>query len=146
MRNWIAPVERSSNGKNHQQEMILLLRLTLWDLGLYYLLTSSTYFSPKTHEKLINLTKELGVEIMSKNTTVKFYTEAKTEGRVEGIVIGETNGIAKSVIRRLQKRFSEPSERLKTSIMAIKNEDQLYELLDFAYTCVSLGEFETAFN
>ncbi|MDR1483454.1 MAG: DUF4351 domain-containing protein, partial [Planctomycetaceae bacterium] len=97
---------------------------------------------PETHEKLINLTKELGVEIMSKNTTVKFYTEAKTEGRTEG----RAEGIAKSVIRRLQKRFSEPSEKLKTRIMAIKNEDQLYELLDFACSCVSIGEFETAFN
>jgi hypothetical protein len=137
-------------GRITNRQIILLLRLTLWDLGLYYLLTSSTYFNPKTHEKLINLTKELGVEIMSRNTTVKFYTEAKTEGRTEGRAEGRTEGraegIAKSVIRRLQKRFSEPSEKLKTSIMAIKNEDQLYELLDFACTCVSIGEFETAFN
>ncbi|MDR2642294.1 MAG: Rpn family recombination-promoting nuclease/putative transposase, partial [Planctomycetaceae bacterium] len=70
--------------------------LTLWDLGLYYLLTSSKYFDPKTYEKIINLTKELGVKIMSTTIAVKFYQEAETngiaKGRIEGIKEGKKEG------------------------------------------------------
>ncbi|MDR2169404.1 MAG: DUF4351 domain-containing protein, partial [Planctomycetaceae bacterium] len=108
---------------------------------------------------LINLTKELkGEEIMSMTIAEKYYTKAttkgKAEGKAEGIaegiitgkVEGKAEGIAESIIRILRKRLGEPSANLQTQIMGVRSEDKLYELLDFAYTCVSFGEFSTAFN
>jgi hypothetical protein len=124
--------------------------LRIWDLGLYYLLTSSDHFSPETYKKLIKLTKELGVKIMSETSAVKFYevarNEGRAEGRTEGRTKGRTEGIANSVIWTLGDRFEEPSARLKQKIMKFENEDKLRELLRFANTCVSIGEFETIFN
>jgi hypothetical protein len=120
--------------------------LRIWDLGLYYLLTSSDHFSPETYKKLIKLTKELGVKIMSEISAVKFYEVAKNEGRTEGRTKGRTEGIANAVIWTLGDRFEEPSARLKQKIMKCENEDKLRELLRFANTCVSIGEFKTIFN
>ncbi|MDR2172381.1 MAG: DUF4351 domain-containing protein [Planctomycetaceae bacterium] len=83
---------------------------------------------------------------MSMTIAEKYYTKATTKGKAEGIAEGKVEGIAEGIIRILRKRLSEPSANLQAQIMGVRSEDKLYELLDFAYTCVSLGEFSTAFN
>ncbi|MDR2346545.1 MAG: DUF4351 domain-containing protein [Planctomycetaceae bacterium] len=79
---------------------------------------------------------------MSTSAAKKYYAEAKRIGIAEG----EAEGIAISIIRILRKRLDEPSVELQNKIMNIKSISELDELLDFAFNCVSLGEFETAFN
>ncbi|MDR2170952.1 MAG: Rpn family recombination-promoting nuclease/putative transposase [Planctomycetaceae bacterium] len=145
----------------------------LWDKCLYYLFTSAKYFTRETHENLINLTKKLGVKtIMSQSAAKLYYKEAMTIGKTKGIAIGEirgiakgetrgltkgiaigetrgiakgeTRGIARAIIRLLTCRFEEPSARLQKKIMGIQSEAKLEELLDFAASCVSIGEFATA--
>ncbi|MDR2171084.1 MAG: DUF4351 domain-containing protein [Planctomycetaceae bacterium] len=60
---------------------------------------------------------------------------------------GKSEGIAKNIIRILTRRFDKsPSMRLQRQIMSVKDIDKLDELCDFAFDCVSLGEFATAFN
>jgi hypothetical protein len=46
----------------------------------------------------------------------------------------------------LTARFEKPSAKLQKQIMSVKDIDKLDELTDFALSCVSLGEFATAFN
>ncbi|MDR2704155.1 MAG: DUF4351 domain-containing protein [Planctomycetaceae bacterium] len=62
--------------------------------------------------------------------------------RVEGNAEGE----AKSIIRILSRRLESPSMSLQDKIRSIQDIDKLDELTDFALTCVSLDEFETALN
>jgi hypothetical protein len=145
-----------------------------WDKCLYYLFTSSKHFTYETYKQLITSTQQIGVKVMSPSAAKKYYAEAtrigrtegiakgiakgeargiargRTEGRAkgiaEGIARGEVKGEAKSIIRILRKRLDEPSIELQNKIMNIKSISKLDELLDFAFNCVSLGEFETAFN
>ncbi|MDR2761762.1 MAG: DUF4351 domain-containing protein [Planctomycetaceae bacterium] len=75
-------------------------------------------------------------------------------GEAKGIVKGEAKGIAKGksearaedIIRFLTRRFQEPPKKLQRQIMSVHDLEQLDELIDFAATCVSIGEFATAFN
>jgi hypothetical protein len=118
-----------------------------WDKCLYHLYTSSKHFSRETYNQLINLTKELGVKVMSPSVAEKYYEEAMTIGLAKGKAEGFARGVAKSIIRILRNRLDdEPSVELQGRIMGIKSMDKLDELLEFAFNCVSLGEFETALN
>ncbi|MDR2345634.1 MAG: hypothetical protein LBE18_06175 [Planctomycetaceae bacterium] len=72
--------------------------------------------------------------------------EGKAEGRTEGRAEGETGGKAEAIIRILTRRLDRPSAKLQEQISEVKNVQKLDELIDFAVTCVSLGEFATAFN
>jgi hypothetical protein len=46
----------------------------------------------------------------------------------------------------LTRRLGNPSAKLQKQIREVKDINELDELIDFAITCVSLGEFATAFN
>ncbi|MDR2172012.1 MAG: hypothetical protein LBP59_17850 [Planctomycetaceae bacterium] len=73
--------------------------------------------------------------------------EGKAEGKAEGRVEGKVEGKAESIIRILTKRFDESVPmKLQNQIMTVNNIDKLDELFDFAWDCVSIGEFSTAFN
>ncbi|MDR2345020.1 MAG: hypothetical protein LBE18_03050, partial [Planctomycetaceae bacterium] len=80
----------------------------------------------------------------------RYRTEGKAEGKAEGIAEGIAKGIAKGkaedIIRFLTKRLGNPSVKLQKQIRDVKDINELDELFDFAITCVSLGEFATAFN
>ncbi|MDR2346135.1 MAG: hypothetical protein LBE18_08730, partial [Planctomycetaceae bacterium] len=80
----------------------------------------------------------------------EMLNKTKAEGKAEGIAEGETKGIAKGkaedIIRVLTIRFGRPSAKLQGQIREVKNINELDELIDFSATCVSLGEFATAFN
>ncbi|MDR1484311.1 MAG: Rpn family recombination-promoting nuclease/putative transposase [Planctomycetaceae bacterium] len=117
----------------------------LWeplDKCLYHLFTSSKYFRQETHTLIIKLVKELGVEVMVDSVATRLYRE----GEAIGIARGKAIGKAKSIIRFLRNRVGMPSVELQEKIESIRSTDKLDELLDFASTCVSIGEFETAFN
>ncbi|MDR2344829.1 MAG: DUF4351 domain-containing protein [Planctomycetaceae bacterium] len=95
---------------------------------------------------------------MSPSAAETYWNEATIQGEARGEARGETRGIAigeargemrgevNSIIRVLRRRVGEPSAELKSRIMNIQSIDKLDELLDFAATCVSLGEFATALN
>ncbi|MDR2346177.1 MAG: DUF4351 domain-containing protein [Planctomycetaceae bacterium] len=95
---------------------------------------------------------------MSPSAAETYWNEAtiqgEARGETRGIAIGEARGEARgkaigevnSIIRVLRRRVGEPSAELKSRIMNIQSIDKLDELLDFASTCVSLGEFATALN
>jgi DNA-binding protein len=121
----------------------------LWeplDKCLYHLFTSSKYFRQETHTLIIKLVKELGVEVMVDSVATRLYREGEAIGEARGEARGEAIGKAKSIIRFLRNRVGMPSVELQEKIKSIRSTDKLDELLDFASTCVSLGEFETAFN
>ncbi|MDR2760993.1 MAG: DUF4351 domain-containing protein [Planctomycetaceae bacterium] len=63
-------------------------------------------------------------------------------GKAEGLVKAR----AEDIIRFLTRRFQEPPKKLQRQIMSVRDLEQLDELIDFAATCVSIGEFATAFN
>jgi hypothetical protein len=46
----------------------------------------------------------------------------------------------------LAARFETPPKKLQNQIKSVKNIEKLDELIKFAGTCVSIGEFATAFN
>ncbi|MDR2345668.1 MAG: DUF4351 domain-containing protein, partial [Planctomycetaceae bacterium] len=128
----------------------------------WYFYTSAKYFTRETYEKLVTLTQNLGVKIMSPSAAETYWNEATVQGETRGIAIGEARGIEKgksigetigeargaanAIIRMLRRRVGEPSAELKNRIMNVRSIDKLDELLDFASTCVSLGEFATALN
>ncbi|MDR2344993.1 MAG: DUF4351 domain-containing protein [Planctomycetaceae bacterium] len=72
--------------------------------------------------------------------------KGEARGIEKGKAIGEATGAANAIIRMLRRRVGEPPVRLRNRIMSIQSIDKLDELLDFASTCVSLGEFATALN
>ncbi|MDR2345595.1 MAG: hypothetical protein LBE18_05975, partial [Planctomycetaceae bacterium] len=72
----------------------------------------------------------------------EMLNKTKAEGKAEGI----TEGKAEDIIRVLTIRFERPSAKLQRQIREVKNINELDELIDFSATCVSLGEFATAFN
>ncbi|MDR2345647.1 MAG: DUF4351 domain-containing protein, partial [Planctomycetaceae bacterium] len=80
----------------------------------------------------------------------RYRTEGKAEGLSEGIskgkVEGKAEGKAEGIIRILTRRLGNPSAKLQKQIRDVKDINELDELFDFAITCVSLGEFATAFN
>ncbi|MDR2172180.1 MAG: DUF4351 domain-containing protein, partial [Planctomycetaceae bacterium] len=77
----------------------------------------------------------------------KGINKGKAEGKAEGISEGKAEGKAENIIRILTRRFDKsPSMRLQRQIMSVKDINKLDELCDFAFDCVSLGEFATAFN
>jgi hypothetical protein len=138
----------------------------VWDISLWYLFTSAKHFTYKTYDNLINLTQKLGVKIMTPSAAETYFKQGETRGETRGIAIGETRGIAigetrgraigetrgramgeiRAIIRVLSHRVGEPSEELQNRIMEIQSIDKLDELLEFASTCVSLGEFATALD
>ncbi|MDR2346613.1 MAG: hypothetical protein LBE18_11145, partial [Planctomycetaceae bacterium] len=59
---------------------------------------------------------------------------------------GISKGKAEDIIRILTRRIEKPSAKLQKRIREVKDINELDELIDFAITCVSLGEFATAFN
>ncbi|MDR2172116.1 MAG: hypothetical protein LBP59_18380, partial [Planctomycetaceae bacterium] len=78
---------------------------------------------------------------------VRGISKGIAEGKAEGISEGIAKGKAENIIRILTRRFDKsPSMRLQRQIMNVKDIDKLDELCDFAFDCVSLGEFATAFN
>ncbi|MDR1485958.1 MAG: hypothetical protein LBT09_14210 [Planctomycetaceae bacterium] len=79
---------------------------------------------------------------MSPTAAETYYNQAMTIGEAKG----EAKGKALSVIRALTRRIEEPSVEVKDKIMNVQSESKLDELFDFALTCVSIGEFETALN
>jgi flagellar biosynthesis/type III secretory pathway protein FliH len=91
---------------------------------------------------------------MTPTAAETYYNQATTlgfkkgfkKGKAEGKVLGKAKGKAVSIIRALARLIDEPSARLKKRIMQIQSESKLDELFDFAFECVSLGEFETALN
>ncbi|MDR2761419.1 MAG: hypothetical protein LBB88_02315 [Planctomycetaceae bacterium] len=103
---------------------------------------------------------------MSPSVAEQYYQEARTIGKAEGEAIGEARGEvrgkaegeaigeargevrgkAQSIIRILRNRLEEPPTRLQNRIMNVKSIAKLDELFEFAFNCVSLGEFETALN
>ncbi|MDR2344994.1 MAG: DUF4351 domain-containing protein [Planctomycetaceae bacterium] len=91
---------------------------------------------------------------MSPSAAETYWNEAAIQGEARGIEKGEARGIEKgkaigeanAIIRMLRRRVGEPPARLRNRIMSIQSIDKLDELLDFAFTCVSLGEFATALN
>ncbi|MDR2170494.1 MAG: DUF4351 domain-containing protein, partial [Planctomycetaceae bacterium] len=75
------------------------------------------------------------------------FAKGINKGKAEGISEGIAKGKAENIIRILTRRFDKsPSMRLQRQIMSVKDIDKLDELCDFAFDCVSLGEFATAFN
>ncbi|MDR2344992.1 MAG: DUF4351 domain-containing protein, partial [Planctomycetaceae bacterium] len=124
----------------------------------WYFYTSAKYFTRETYEKLVTLTQNLGVKIMSPSAAETYWSEATIQGEARGIekgkaigeatgeARGEVRGAANAIIRVLRRRVGEPSAELKNRIMNVRSIDKLDELLDFASTCVSLGEFATALN
>ncbi|MDR1485959.1 MAG: Rpn family recombination-promoting nuclease/putative transposase [Planctomycetaceae bacterium] len=132
--------------------------LRMWDKCLYYLFTSAKYFTFDAYQQLVKLTKELGDKIMSPTAAETYYNQAMTigeakgkaegeaKGKAEGEARGKAKGKALSVIRALTRRIEEPSMEVKDKIMSVQSESKLDELFDFALTCVSIGEFETALN
>jgi hypothetical protein len=76
----------------------------------------------------------------------KWRAEGKVEGKAEGATEGEAKGKAEMIIRILSRRLESPPKSLQKKICSIQNITQLDELADFALTCVSLNEFETAFR
>ncbi|MDR2346295.1 MAG: Rpn family recombination-promoting nuclease/putative transposase [Planctomycetaceae bacterium] len=130
----------------------------VWDTSLWYLYTSAKHFTREMFDQLTTLTKKLGVKVMSTSAfkthmkEVRILSEARGEakgeakGEARGEARGEAKGIASAIIRLLNRRVGEPSLELQDKIKSIRSIDKLDELLDFAITCVSLGEFETAFN
>jgi predicted transposase YdaD len=79
-----------------------------------------------------------------------YYNEAamlgEARGEARGEVRGEIKGEAKSIIRILNRRLGMPTSESQEKILSVKSAEQLDEFLDFALTCVSFGEFETALN
>jgi flagellar biosynthesis/type III secretory pathway protein FliH len=77
-------------------------------------------------------------------------SKGKAEGLSEGISKGLSEGLSKGkaedIIRILTRRLEKPSATLQKQIREVKDINELDELIDFAITCVSLGEFATAFN
>ncbi|MDR2170766.1 MAG: hypothetical protein LBP59_11540, partial [Planctomycetaceae bacterium] len=97
--------------------------------------------------KGINKGKAEGIAFGIAKGIAKGKAEGISEGKAEGIFEGIAKGKAENIIRILTRRFDKsPSMRLQRQIMSIKDIDKLDELCDFAFDCVSLGEFATAFN
>ncbi|MDR2761033.1 MAG: DUF4351 domain-containing protein [Planctomycetaceae bacterium] len=99
----------------------------------------------------------LGGKIMTPSVIETYYDQATkqgiTIGETRGIAIGETRGessgraaLSRIVTRDLRRRFGELSEELQNRITETQSLGKLEELSEFALTCVSLGEFETALD
>jgi hypothetical protein len=94
----------------------------------------------------IKVTDELLAEIEKTEIGAKWRDRWQAVGEAKGIAKGIAKGKAKSIIKCLTVRFEMPSAKLQKQIMKVNDIDKLDELVDFALTCVSLGEFATAFN
>ncbi|MDR2761032.1 MAG: Rpn family recombination-promoting nuclease/putative transposase [Planctomycetaceae bacterium] len=137
------------------------LLAVVWDISLWYLCTSAKHFTTGMYEKLIKLTQEIGGKIMTPSVIETYYDQATkqgiTIGETRGIAIGETRGeirgessgraaLSRIVTRDLRRRFGELSAELQNRITETQSLGKLEELSEFALTCVSLGEFETALD
>jgi hypothetical protein len=79
------------------------------------------------------------VEILNKHGLIEpMINKAKIEGQLEGK--------ANAIINVLAARLETPPKKLQNQIKSVKNIEKLDELIKFAGTCVSIGEFATAFN
>ncbi|MDR0391483.1 MAG: hypothetical protein LBH59_06230 [Planctomycetaceae bacterium] len=76
----------------------------------------------------------------------EWLNSRKAEGIAEGEAKGKAEGKAETIIKILASRLETPPAKLQQQIMSVKDIDKLDELTDFALSCVSLGEFATAFN
>jgi hypothetical protein len=87
------------------------------------------------------------VEILNKHGLIEpMINKAKIEARLEGKLEGQLEGKANDIINVLAARFEAPPKKLQNQIKSVKNIEKLDELIKFAGTCVSIGEFSTAFN
>ncbi|MDR1924617.1 MAG: Rpn family recombination-promoting nuclease/putative transposase [Planctomycetaceae bacterium] len=72
--------------------------------------------------------------------------EGEIRGEIRGEIKGEIKARADEVIRVLSRRLEVPSKSTQKKIRSISNIDKLDELVEFAWTCVSVNEFATALN
>jgi hypothetical protein len=85
------------------------------------------------------------IELMEECGIFQQFVQA---GEKRGEKRGRANGMfaakAEDIIRVLTRRFNIPPKQLQDEIRDVRSIEKLDELLDFAITCVSIGEFSTA--
>jgi hypothetical protein len=91
------------------------------------------------HQTTIDLMKECGL-------AKPFIKIGKKMGEKRGKADGMFAAKADDIIRVLTKRFELPPKKLQDQIRNVRSIEKLDELIDFAITCVSVGEFATALN
>ncbi|MDR1924684.1 MAG: hypothetical protein LBQ66_09935, partial [Planctomycetaceae bacterium] len=73
-------------------------------------------------------------------------TEAAEKATAEATVKTQSKAKAEEIISILSHRLKSPSKNLRQKIKQVSDIDKLNELAEFAWTCVSVDEFATAFN
>ena len=68
----------------------------------------------------------------------------KAEGAAEGKAEGKVEGVVRAILRTLTRNFGTVPESISARVQAVTNIDKLDELLDMAYDCADLDEFEKA--
>ena len=68
----------------------------------------------------------------------------KAEGAAEGKAEGKVEGVVRAILRTLTRNFGTVPESISARVQAVTNIDKLDELLDMAYDCADLDEFERA--
>ncbi|MDR1053391.1 MAG: hypothetical protein LBL39_04370 [Planctomycetaceae bacterium] len=83
------------------------------------------------------LLKILEVKTMFSSLAEKHY--------VEGFIKGFIKGKAKTVIGILTHRFGKLPEKLRRKIMRVKSLQEIINLSEFAWSCVSIDKFANGF-
>jgi hypothetical protein len=89
----------------------------------------------KMHQTTIELMKECGL-------ADPFIKIGEKKGKFDGMFVAKSDAI----IRVLTKRLETPPKKLQDKIRKVRSIEKLDELIEFAATCVSIGEFATALN
>jgi hypothetical protein len=93
----------------------------------------------KMHQTTIDLMKECGL-------AKPFIKIGKKMGEKRGKANGMFAAKADAIIAVLTERLEVPPKKLQEQIRNVRSIEKLDELIRFAATCVSIGEFSTALN
>jgi hypothetical protein len=119
-----------------------------WLNDLYYLLLSGKYFTDEDYKNVKTFVEKEGVKVMSLSAFDQLIEEGIEkgieQGIEQGIEKGIEQGIKQAILRTLSKRFKGVPSKIEKRILSIADLEKLEELADFAYDCVTLGEFEKA--
>ncbi|MDR1494326.1 MAG: DUF4351 domain-containing protein, partial [Planctomycetaceae bacterium] len=95
-------------------------------------------------DQLIEEGIEKGIEQGIEKGIEQGIEQGIEKGIEQGIEKGIEQGIKQAILRTLSKRFKGVPSKIEKRILSIADLEKLEELADFAYDCVTLGEFEKA--
>ncbi|MDR1924247.1 MAG: hypothetical protein LBQ66_07730, partial [Planctomycetaceae bacterium] len=100
----------------------------------------------KLEQIIHNITGERSMSTLYELWTTEAAEKATAEATVKTRAETQAKAKAEEIVRILSRRLESPPQLLQQKINQVSDVDKLDELIDFAWTCVSVDEFVTAFN